>query len=336
MRNWGARLREEMTLLGYSALVLENPALRVTVLAGRGGDVIEFLHKPTDTDFCTFNARGLRPAVESAGRAFMDVYYGGWQEVFPSGGAPCRFAGVPLDQHAEVALLPWRVRVLRDDPEEARVALEVRCLQTPFRVRREMWLRAEGAVLGVTSTVTNEGAAAHPAMWGQHLAFGPPYAGPGCRIRLPHGARAVGGTAGLALEELAVAPPRGEPSSVSYLTGFDEGRYVLCNPARPVAIEVRWDASLYPYLWCWREAGATAGFPWYGRDYLVGLEPFSSYPTEGLEVAVRNGTALRFAAGESATAEWAVEIVDRGDVHRGRERRRTARPDAPPAGGGGS
>ena len=310
MRNWGARLRQDVILLGYPALVLENPDLRVTVLTGRGGDVIEFLHKPTDTDFCTFNARGLRPAAESAGRGFMDVYYGGWQEVFPSGGAPCRFAGTPLDQHAEVALLPWRARVLRDDPEEVGVSLEVRCLQTPFRLRREMRLAAEGAVLRISSTVTNEGMAAHPAMWGQHLAFGPPYAGPGCRMRLPHGAYVVPGTTGLALEELAVAPPWGEPSSISYLTGFDKGRYRLRNPSRPVAIEVSWDANTFPYLWCWREAGATAGFPWYGRDYLLGLEPFSSYPTAGLEAAVRNGTALQLDPGGARTTEWAVEVME--------------------------
>ena len=310
MRNWGARLRADLTLLGYAALVLENPRLRVTVLAGRGGDVVEFLHKGTDTDFCTFTARGLRPAAESSGRTFMDVYYGGWQEVFPSGGAPCHFAGARFDQHAEVALLPWRVQVLRDDPRAIAVALEVRCLQTPYRIRREMHVAAEGAELRVRSTVINEGAASSPAMWGQHLAFGPPYAGPGCLVKLPAGAHAVDRAAALPIHVLSRAPHRGEPSSVSYLTGFREGRYVLRNPARPVGIEIRWDAALLPYLWCWREAGAETGFPWWGRDYLLGLEPFSSYPTEGLAAAARNGTALHFQPGESRTLEWAARVLE--------------------------
>ena len=91
MRNWGARVRDGARVAGYGALVLENSALRVTLLVDRGADVVEFLHKPTDTDFCTFSKRGLRGPAESAGRPFMDIYYGGWQEVFPSGGGGLRF-----------------------------------------------------------------------------------------------------------------------------------------------------------------------------------------------------------------------------------------------------
>ncbi len=314
MRNWGARVRDDVTLLGYPALVLENAALRVTVLAGRGGDVVEFLHKPTDTDFCTFDARGLRPAAESAGRRFMDVYYGGWQEVFPSGGEPCRFGGAALDQHAEVSLLPWRLRVLRDDAAEVAVALEVRCLQTPFSLRREMRLEAEGARLRVRSTATNTGRVPHPAMWGQHLAFGAPYAGPGCRIELPEGAAVVPTAGACDLAALRAAPEPGAPSSVSYLTGFRDGRYALRNPGRSVAIEVRWDAAALPYLWCWREAGASGGFPWYGRDYLLGLEPFSSYPTLGLAAAVDNGSALPFEPGESRCVEWSAAVIPNGSA----------------------
>lgn len=310
MRNWGARLRDDLVLRGYPALVLENPALRLTVLPGRGADVVEFLHKPTDTDFCTFSARGLRSAVESAGRPFMDLYYGGWQEVFPSGGAPCRFNGAALDQHAEVALLPWRVEVLRDDPEEVAVALEVRCLQTPFALRREMRLGAQEARLRVRSTATNPARVPLAAMWGQHLAFGPPFAGPGCEIALPDGARALAG--GCDLDALRRAPEVGEPSSVTYLTGFDDGRYVLSSPARAAAIEVRWDAQTLPYLWCWREAGAGSGYPWYGRDYFLGLEPFSSYPTQGLASAVANGSALLLGPGESRSLEWSASVLVKG------------------------
>ena len=49
-----------------------------------------------------------------------------------------------------------------------------------------------------------------------------------------------------------------------------------------------------PYLWYWQEFGATEGYQWYGRPYTTGLEPFSSYPTNGLAEAVENGTALTF------------------------------------------
>ena len=156
MRNWGARVRDGARVAGYGALVVENSALRVTLLVDRGADVVEFLHKPTDTDFCTFSRRGLRGPAESAGRPFMDIYYGGWQEVFPSGGTPCTYAGAGFDQHAEVALLPWHPTILEDSPDRVVVALEVRCLQTPFRLRRVLTLDAGTPRLEVESTDSPE------------------------------------------------------------------------------------------------------------------------------------------------------------------------------------
>ncbi|WP_344832616.1 hypothetical protein [Nonomuraea dietziae] len=43
-----------------------------------------------------------------------------------------------------------------------------------------------------------------------------------------------------------------------------------------------------PYLWLWQELGASTDWPWWGAAYVVGLEPFSSMPTDGLSAAVDN------------------------------------------------
>lgn len=309
MRNWGARVREGARFAGYGALVLENAALRVTLLVDRGADVVEFLHKPTDTDFCTFARRGLRGPAESAGHPFMDLYYGGWQEIFPSGGTPCVYAGVALDQHAEVALLPWRAAVREDTPDRVVVELETRCLQTPFRLRRVLTLDAGTPRLEVESRAFNDSPHELPVMWGQHLAFGAPYGGPDCRITLPPGARVLPVPGGLDLEDLTRAPRPGEQVSVTYLTGFSEGHYGVWDPGRPVGLDVRWDAAVLPYLWCWREAG-TPGFPWYAREYFFGLEPFAGYPTEGLSAAVANDSCLRLPGGQSQTLRWSAAVTD--------------------------
>ncbi len=246
--------------------------------------------------------------------------------MFPYGGAPGEYEGVSFDQHAEMSVLPWSVVVVRDDPEEVTVRLEVSCLRTPFRLRRTMTVGSGEPSLRVVSEVWNEGAARHPAMWGQHLAFGHPYLGSGTVLSLPEGSRALfhrtpgtldpsGGrlfplrTDGETTETTFIAPEPGQPSDILYLTGFSTGRYVLRNPLRQVGLEVRWDAALLPYVWLWIETGGCSGYPWFGEEYIIGVEPFSSFPANGLSEAVANGSALWLEAGEGKRLQWSITVA---------------------------
>ena len=58
-RNWGARILE-YEHKGMRVVFLENEKLRVGVLVDKGTDVIEFNHKPTDTDFVWLAPGGVR------------------------------------------------------------------------------------------------------------------------------------------------------------------------------------------------------------------------------------------------------------------------------------
>ncbi|GAA3311805.1 hypothetical protein [Nonomuraea dietziae] len=63
------------------------------MLADKGGDVVEFLHKPSDTDLVWLSPQGLRrPLPPAGGRtdvgAFVDHYEGGWQESSPTAAPP--------------------------------------------------------------------------------------------------------------------------------------------------------------------------------------------------------------------------------------------------------
>lgn len=82
--------------------------------------------------------------------------------------------------------------------------------------------------------------------------------------------------------DLSVLPPSGTASEIVYLTGFPQ------------------------------PACATAGYPWYGRHWNIGLEPFSSYPTNGLAEAVANGTALELSPGEERAFSLSAEVIARG------------------------
>ncbi|MEU7897298.1 DUF4432 family protein [Nonomuraea sp. NPDC049152] len=313
-RNWAARLRE-ITIEGMRALVLENERLRVTVLADKGGDVVEFLHKPTDTDLVWLSPQGLRrplpqQAADDVG-AFLDHYEGGWQEVFPNGGAPSVYRGARLAQHGEVAGLPWSVEVLSDSPDEVAVRLAVRTRRLPYRVEKVFRIASGTAALEVEGRVTNEAGVALHAMWGHHLVYGRPFLRPGARIRVPEGVTVIPHASsidplGRRAAELFVAPPEGAPSEIVYLTGFDDGWYeVLAD----IGVRVEWDADVMPYLWLWQEVGASKDWPWWGRAYVLGLEPFSSMPTDGLSTAVDNGTAMLLGPGESRTARLRAEVI---------------------------
>jgi hypothetical protein len=73
-------------------------------------------------------------------------------------------------------------------------------------------------------------------------------------------------------------------------------------------LTVEWDLERFPYLWLWQEAGATQEHPWNGAAYFIGIEPFSSYPSEGLPAAVANGTALTIPPESSLGARWSVTV----------------------------
>jgi hypothetical protein len=127
----------------------------------------------------------------------------------------------------------------------------------------------------------------------------------------PHAHAAGGGTV-----DLSVVPERDAPSEMLYLTELPEGWYEIGpDPAsgddRP-AFRLSWDVSVLPHLWLWQELGADKGWPWYGRAYVVGLEPFSSHPTDGIAAAVDNGTALRLAPRQELALSWSAEILPEG------------------------
>jgi uncharacterized protein DUF4432 len=326
-RNWGARVRE-FAWLGWDALTLENELLRVGVLAGRGSDVFELLYKPRDVDFVWLTEGGFRRADN-----FVDGYGGGWQEILPNGGAPSSHDGVSFGQHEEVSLLPWDYEVVADTEDRVAVRLSVACSKMPLRLVKELSLEARSARLDVAETLVNESDAPVQLMWGHHLAFGAPFIRPGARIRLadgiegiPHPSALNEGGRRIAAEpfqwphasspdgkqvDLSVLPPAGTPSDIVYLTGFPARAWYEVG-GDDLALRVTWDGEVMPYLWFWQEFGRTVGYPWYGRHWNIGLEPFSSYPTNGLAEAVANGTALELGPRERREFSLSAEVIPGG------------------------
>jgi galactose mutarotase-like enzyme len=292
-------------------------------------------------DFVWLTAGGVRNPTSYLSTSpdplatFMDFYPGGWQEIFPNGGAPSSYLGAGFGQHGEVSNLPWDYEIVEDEEDSVAVKFSVKTQKTPFYLEKELRLRSGESRLLVEETLTNESEMSLHAMWGHHLAFGRPFLEEGCRIRLPEGAtviphgrpthpegRRVKGdrnyawpfAAGVSGEEvdLSVLPEPGTLPEMLYLTDLSDGYYEIENPEKGLGLRVRWDVGQMPYLWFWQEYGASGFYPWYGRHYNIGLEPFSSFPTNGLEEAVDNGTALSIGARERRRFSFRAEVFEGG------------------------
>jgi galactose mutarotase-like enzyme len=328
-RNYGCRIHDQYTYFGMRTLVLENDKLRFSLLLDKGGEVFECVYKPLGIDLIWLSENGVQNPTDYLSTSadptatFIDYYPGGWQEVLPNGGPTASYLGAQYGQHGEVTHMPWDYEIVTDTPEEIQVTLMVKTKKIPFFLKKTYSLKADSAELEVVEQLENLGATELKYMWGHHLVFGKPFAIPGCKIDLPDGVTVLteskdsevaapgrisrGGNYAWPLAEtengqldLSVLPKKDDTSDIVYLTDFGPiGWYTLENAELQMGVKIEWDAEQFPYLWYWQEFGGTKTYPWYGRHYNVGLEPFSSYPTHGLEEAIRNGSAAEIAAGET-------------------------------------
>ncbi|MEV6963523.1 DUF4432 family protein [Hamadaea sp. NPDC051192] len=306
-------------------VVLENEHLRATFLPDKGADLVELFDKARGIDLAWRSPMGRRSAVPGGApdpvAAFLDTYPGGWQEVLPNGGAPCHYRGAALSQHGEVSGVPWAYQLVDEG-----VIFTVETARFPLRLTKTIRLR--GAGLEFAEELENLAPVEIETMWGQHITFGEPFLAPGHRIRLPEDVTVIPHETAIhpagrrvlpdrgtwpvvaafpeGTTDLSIVPERGGPSDIVYLHGASW--YEITAPDGH-GLRVEWDVAVLPYLWLWQELGATTDYPWWGRAYVLGLEPFSSYPTDGLAEAVRNGTALRLAPFDKRALRWSAQLL---------------------------
>lgn len=319
-RNSGCRLMLDQSWCGYHAVTLQNRWLRVTVLPEKGGDIVEFLHKPSDTDLMFLAPNGLRraehaePTLGTAPGAFMDRYPGAWQEILPAGGPPAAFGGIDFGQHGEISVLPWRCELLRDEPGEVAVRLTVQTIRTPFLLERTMRLSADAAALVLEERITNLAPQPLPLMWGHHPALGGGFLDESCRIELAAARVEVPAAEAFATQRLApgyqgdwpharsrdgvcidlsrMPAPGARTADFFFLTGLGEGRYRVVSERLKLAFELTWDLAVMPHLWFWQVARGAENYPWWGQTYNLALEPFTSRVASYPEAAARGDALL--------------------------------------------
>ncbi len=321
-RNHGCRISDAWQLAGMRTLIIENELLRVSVLLDKGSDIVEFRYKPLDLDFLFFAPGGVRNpnrGLVSAPNdgAFLDYFSGGWNEVLPNGGPAVTYKGAELGQHGEVSLIPWQCSIIEDSPERVAARLWVRPLRTPFYLEKTLSMRPGRAVLQIDERLVNEGGEPMHLMWGHHIALGRPFLDEGAVIDAPANRFIVheampgyeprrfrpGVTADWphapapdgSLADASQIPAYGDMQAqeMAYLAELAEGWYAVTNLTRQVGFAASFDPKIFRYVWYWQQLGDVAqGFPWWGRTHTAALEPWSSYPTNGLNEAIANGSAL--------------------------------------------
>lgn len=330
----GARVSDAWTYRGLKTVVLENECLRAIVLADKGADVASLVHKPSDTEFLWRSPWGVRdprtyvPTTGDGAAVWHDYYEGGWQTVLPNAGFSAANEGGPLGIHGEANLLPWDATVVDEGPERALVRFRARLARSPLTIVKEIGLDAGGSTLWVQDTITNTSTERYQLSFGHHIAIGAPLLSEHSVIDLPGGtiitqaetfheanrlapdARSAWPMVGLRdggdADLRQILPPSAQVYDQAYITDMPDGWYALTNRQRGVGMAVRFPRERFPYLWYWQMFGGGTRYPWWGRTYNVGLEPFTSYPNLGLDEQVCNGTAWSLEPDETSVSEVLV------------------------------
>jgi len=304
LRHYGARVTDRFRIDSLRTVILENEFLRVTLLVDQGCDLIELLYKPADIDFLWRSPQWIRrrdhfvPTTHNT-RPFFDYYEGGWQELFPHASTPSTYAGAELGFHGEVWGLPWDYEITVDEPERVEVRFQVRTVRMPFLLTRNVSLRKGEPILRFHESVVNEGERELEFMWGHHPAFGPPFLDADCILDAPAEKVMVGddvypwpvdpqGT-----DHSRLTPEHTDKEVMKYLHGLRAGWVALTQPKSRLGVGLVFDPQIFSYVWLWHEFGYTKDYPWFGRAYVLGMEPHSSLPG----ARETQGRLLRLAAG---------------------------------------
>lgn len=335
-RNYGCRITTDVTIKGNRAVIMENRLLRLTILTDRGTDLVELLYKPEDMDFMWRSPVGIHKKSEffsSTGNSlgnYLDHNSGGWQEILPNGGGECFYKGACLGMHGEISNVPWQYAVVKDEETEICVRFSITTLRSPFRLIKDITLKADESVIYFKEELTNLAKEPMKLMWGHHPTVGQPFLEEHCRIftnaqsgftldqedfttqRLPKGSVfhwpvAAGKEGDVDLSKIPGSDHK--TADMVYLKDFPrDAWYEVYHPVRQLSYGMEWDGRLFPYLWMWLVCKGANGYPWYGRTYNLALEPWTSYSGTGLTGAIENNSAMEMKPDQVIKTEFCFRI----------------------------
>ena len=312
-----ARITEGWSLRDIPALVLENAALRLTVLPELGAHVLELVDKAADRNLLWSNPR-TPPRRAPYGAHFDDWWSGGWDEIFPTGDR-ASLHGEQLPYMGELWSVPW-VAAVGAASDRAWITATGLATMAPARLERTLELRGDEPVLRAHYRLTNLDVRPLSFLWGIHPAFA---VTPAHRIDLPGHEMLVGVSSGPTMGEVGTAytwPNQPDPTTPTgsrdarrvrpasdavfgghWATDLPEGWLALTDTSSGRGVAISFDRAVFPHAWLWQVYGG-----WRGHHHLC-LEPWTGHPMQ-LEAAQAAGRARTLQPGESLETDVAFVL----------------------------
>ncbi|HUT65209.1 MAG TPA: hypothetical protein VMZ05_03560 [Spirochaetota bacterium] len=302
------------------AVVLENDALKVSILPRWGSKLASILYKPLDYELLWQNA-----GKDYRKTAYGDLYEAGeasgFDEMFPTI-SRCFYesetwSGTEIPDHGEVWSIPWKYEIADDQ-----VLLRVKGVRFPYYLEKKVFL--EGAVVHQQYRAENPAASDLEYIWAAHPLFNTTE---GMELIVPQGmhrivnavpSRRLGpygriyGFPSAELEggkkfDLSKVPKKNSADYQKYwfLGKVTEGWCILYNPIKKLSIGMTWPRDRVPYLGVWVNEGGWAD------QYNIAPEPATG-AMDRVDFSKMWGMSSVLRAGEAR--EWLLAIsVREGD-----------------------
>jgi hypothetical protein len=304
------RVSSDWSFNGLQALVLTNGALRVVLLPELGGKVWQVTNLRDGRDLLWHNPR-LTAAKVGFGSVYDDVFFGGWDELFPND-IPEELAGEQYPDHGELWAAPWTWHIEADGPRTVRVTLSLSTAISACRITKTITITDGDPHFTVSWRIANESGRDLPYLWKQHVAvpvseparltmgasrvevddFGNPRASaPGDGYEWPH----LVDDAGERHDMRATLPAGSRVSEFQYATELTSG-YCAVTYADGSGIGLAFDPEVFPSCWTFASYGG-----WRAHEVLI-LEPCTGYPVS-VAKGIDDGTHRTLAAGAALETE---------------------------------
>jgi len=296
------------------AVRLENPFLALTVLPGRGANILEIFDKSRDRNVL-WRADRMQPKPVRLKDDFDDHWAGGWDDIFPTG-RPCENAdGDKLPYLGELWSMPHEAEVSENGPARVALTTSLNTPITPARFKRTITLSDDDPRMVVDYSIKNTGTRSFAFQWGIHPVFD---VSENSVVNFSASHVEVdewlGGALGIKGDQYKW-PMLGKTDMRQPMLGPEQalglhyakledhnGWFTLDDSDGQVAL--RYDAAVFPCLWYLVNRGASRGYS------HIAIEPWTSAPS-GLDQEPVFGKTIYLEPGE--TLETQVSLVTSTD-----------------------